>query len=65
MLGKNRRNNVQKRFLYSHGYRDQKRGEKTRGTIFPETHELCGQKCWEKDRREKMRKNFFIFTRIS
>ena len=27
------------RFLYSHEYRDQKRGERTRETIFPETHQ--------------------------
>jgi len=26
-------------FLYSHEYRDQKMREKTRETIFPETHE--------------------------
>ena len=26
-------------FLYSHEYRDQKMGGKTRETIFPETHE--------------------------
>ena len=54
MLGKNHRKKVRaknirkkkaakiakKRFLYSHEYRDQKiRGEKTRETIFPETHE--------------------------
>ena len=26
-------------FLYSHKYRDQKIGEKTRETIFPETHQ--------------------------
>ena len=29
----------EKRFLYSHEYRDQKMGGKTRETIFPETHE--------------------------
>jgi len=28
-----------KRLLYSHEYRDQKWGGKTRETIFPETHE--------------------------
>ena len=28
-----------KHFLYSHEYRDQKREEKKRETIFPETHE--------------------------
>jgi len=38
-VGKNRRNNEQKRFLYSHGYRDQNMGEKTHETICPETHE--------------------------
>ena len=27
------------RFLYSHEYRDQEMGGKTRETIFPETHE--------------------------
>jgi len=31
--------NAKKKFLYSHEYREQKRGEKTRVTIFLETHE--------------------------
>ena len=36
---KNRRKKVRKMFLYSHEYRDKKnRGNKTRETIFPETH---------------------------
>ena len=36
---KNRRKKVRKTFfLYSHEYRDQKKGGKTRETIFPETH---------------------------
>ena len=36
---KNRLKKVQNTFLYSHEYRDKKWGEKTRETIFPETHE--------------------------
>ena len=36
---KNRRKKSAKKvFLYSHEYRDQKMGGKTRETIFPETH---------------------------
>ena len=38
-VGKNRRKNGQKRFLYSHEYRDQNIVGKTRETIFPEIHE--------------------------
>ena len=38
-VGKKRRNNEQKSFLYSHGYRDQKMAKKTHETISPETHE--------------------------
>jgi len=40
MLGKNSSGKSAKNvFLYSHEYRDQKMGGKTRETIFPETHE--------------------------
>ena len=40
MLGKRSSGkNAKKLFLYSHEYRDQKRVEKTRETLFPETHE--------------------------
>jgi len=38
-VGKNLRNNWQKSFLYTHGYRDQKMGKKTHETICPETNE--------------------------
>ena len=39
MFGKKfRENNAKNVFLYSHEYRDQKMGNKTRETIFPETH---------------------------
>ena len=38
-LGKNRWKIAKTGFLYSHEYRDQKWGEKTRETIFPETHQ--------------------------
>jgi len=39
MLGKNRGKECEKRFLYSHEYRELKMGKKTRETIFKETHE--------------------------
>ena len=39
MLGKNRRKEVRKNFFFSHEYRDQKWGEKTRNTILPVTQE--------------------------
>ena len=65
LLEKNLRKNAKKRFLYSHEYRDQNRGEKTSVTIFLETHELCEQKMLGKNRRKKVRKNvFYIHTNI-
>ena len=40
VFGKNRPKKCEKRFLYSHQYRDQKKGDKKmHETIFPETHE--------------------------
>jgi len=39
MLGKkSKEKSAKKGFLYSHEYRDQKMGGKTRETIFPDTH---------------------------
>jgi len=66
MLGKNSAHkSAKKRFLYSHEYRDQKMGGKMRETIFPETNEWFEQKCWEKNRRQKMHKtSFYIHTNI-
>ena len=36
---KNRRKKFEKRFTFSHEYRELKMGEETRETIFPETQE--------------------------
>jgi len=44
----------EKRFLYSHEYRDKKvGGKKTRETIFPETNEWCDQKMLGKNIAKK------------
>ena len=66
MLGKKSSEKSAKNvFLYSHEYRDQKMGEKTRETIFPETLNSASKKCWGKNRRKKVRKTFFyIHTNI-
>jgi len=34
-----------------------------RETIFTETHEWFEQKCWEKNRRQKVQKTFFYIHR--
>ena len=53
-------------FLYSHEYRDQKIGGSKRAKQFFQKHKnSANKKCWEKNRRKKVRKTFFIFTRIS
>jgi len=49
-----------KRFLYSHEYHDQKWGEKTRETIFPETHEECEKNMLGKKSLEKSAKTRFL-----
>jgi len=55
-----------KRFLYSHEYRDQKKGRKPRETIFPETQQIVRAKnVWKKIVAKNCEKTFFIFTRIS
>ena len=67
MLGKRSSGKrAKKRFLYSHEYRDQKKGGKKRAKQFFQKHtNSAGKKCWEKDRREKGRKNdFYIHTNI-
>ena len=52
-------------FLYSHKYRYQKMGGKTRETIFQKHKNSAIKKCWEKNRRKKVRKTFFyIHTNI-
>jgi len=63
---KNRRKKIaKKRFLYSQEYRDQQMVEKTRETIFPETHELVRTKnVVKKIFAKNCEKKFFIFTRI-
>ena len=66
MLGKKSSERSEKNvFLYSHQYRDQNVGGKTRETIFPEKHEKGEQKMLGKNRRKKCEKRFFIFTRKS
>ena len=59
LLKKNLRERVQKKsFLYSHEYRDQKRGEKGALQFFYKHKNSASKKCWEKNRRKKVRKKF-------
>ena len=53
-------------FLYSHEYRDQKMwGKKHAKQFFQKNTNSANKKCWEKNRRKKVRKMFFfIFTQI-
>jgi len=64
MLGKRSSGKrAKKRFLYSHEYRDQKRGQKKRvKQFFQKLTNSAGKKCWEKDRREKGRINLFLYS---
>ena len=53
-------------FLYSHEYRDQKMWGKKREKQFFQKHtNSASKKCWEENRRKKVRKTFFIFTQKS
>ena len=58
---KNRRKKCEKRFLYSHKYRYQKMGGKTRETIFPET-ENSAIKNVRKKILGKSSKNVFLYS---
>ena len=51
----------EKTFLYSHEYRDKKWGENAQNKFSRNTNS-ASKKCWEKNRRKKVRKTFFIFT---
>ena len=47
-------------FLYSHEYRDQKIGGTKRSKqFFQQDTNSASKKCWEKNRRKKVRKTFF------
>ena len=53
-------------FLYSHEYRELKMvGTKRAKQFFQQHTNSASKKCWEKNRRKKCEKRFFIFTRIS
>ena len=65
-FGKNRRKSANNVFLYSHEYRDQKMGgEKRAKQSFQKHTNSSNKKCWEKNRRKKCEKRYFILTRIS
>jgi len=64
MLGKRSSGKSAKKFLYSHEYRDQKKGEKTSETIF-QKHTNSARKNVGKNFGKKGKKSFIIFTRIS
>ena len=56
----------EKRFFISHEYRDQKIGGKKRGNNFPSNTRIVRAKnVGEKNCWKKLRKTFFIFSRIS
>ena len=61
MLGKKSSEKSAKNvFLYSHEYRDQKMGITQRSKqFFQQETNSARKKCWEKNRRKKMRKTFF------
>jgi len=58
MVGKNCRKSAKKSFLYSHEYRDQKMGEKTRETIFPENTNSARKKCLKKSSEKSAKIRF-------
>ena len=60
IVGKRR----EKGFLYSHEYRDQKMEGKKHAKNFSRNTQYCEQKMLGKNRRKKVRKTFFIFTRV-
>jgi len=61
MLRKNRGKKVQKCFLYSHDYRDQKIAEQKRAKQFFQKHKnSASKKIWEKIIGKKCKKRFFI-----
>ena len=49
---------AKKRFLYSNEYRDQKMGEKTRETIFPENTNSASKKCLKKSSEKSAKIRF-------
>jgi len=49
-----------KRFLYAHKHGNQKWWEKTRETMFPETHRQSERKMLGKKSSQKSAKNFFL-----
>ena len=52
-------------FLYSHDYRDQKMGGTKRSKqFFQQDTNSARKKCWEKNRRKKMRLTFFYIHTI-
>ena len=60
MLGKKSSEKSAKNvFLYSHEYRDQKMGEKTRETNFPEKTRIVREKMFGKKSSENSAKNVF------
>ena len=61
-VGKNRRNNEQKSFLYSHGFRDQNMGEKNARNNLSLNTRIVRQKLLEKNFREKVQKKSFLYS---
>ena len=60
MLGKkSSQKSAKTLFLYSHEFRDQKMGEKSAEQFFHKHANSASKKCWEKNRRKKVRKTFF------
>jgi len=66
MLGKKSSyKSAKKRFLYSHEYHDQKMAGKKRAKQFFRNTRVVRTNILRKNRGKKVRKTFFIFTRIS
>jgi len=56
---------AKKSFLYLHEYRDLKWGKNPRNNFYRNKPIVTAKKCWDKNRRKKLRKNFFyIHTNI-
>jgi len=53
----------EKRFSYSHVYRDKKiAGQKRAKQIIQKKKKSAGKKIWEKNRRKEVQKNYFYIN---
>ena len=59
---KSTENSAKTFFIFTRISRPKNGGNKTRETIFPETHEYCEQKMLRKKSSEKSAKNVFLYS---